>query len=73
MGIRFFPVTKSLNKYMLPVLEQPVLAYAVADCLAAGVREIAIVTAFGAGGRQARHCFTEDHDMNPGPSDAYRP
>ncbi|WP_331757208.1 sugar phosphate nucleotidyltransferase (plasmid) [Streptomyces sp. NBC_01544] len=63
VGTRFFPVTKSLNKCMLPVLEQPVLAYAVADCLAAGVHEIAIVTAAGEGGRQVRHYFTEDHGM----------
>ncbi|MFD3492657.1 sugar phosphate nucleotidyltransferase [Streptomyces sp. NPDC058690] len=59
----FFPVAKSLNKWMLPVLEQPVLAYAVADCLAAGVCEIAIVTAAGESGRQVRHYFTEDHGM----------
>ncbi|SFT31432.1 sugar phosphate nucleotidyltransferase [Streptomyces sp. ok210] len=63
MGSRFFPVAKSLNKCMLPVLEQPVLAYAVADCLAAGVCEIAIVIAAGESGRQVRHYFTEDHGM----------
>lgn len=63
MGTRFFPIAKSVNKCMLPVLNQPVLAYAVADCLAAGVREIAIVTSEGEGGRQVRHYFTEDHSM----------
>ncbi|WP_327424525.1 sugar phosphate nucleotidyltransferase [Streptomyces sp. NBC_01527] len=63
MGTRFFPVAKSLNKCMLPILEQPILAYAVADCLAAGVHEIAIVTAAGESGRQVRHYFTEDHGM----------
>ncbi|MFI2780020.1 hypothetical protein [Streptomyces sp. ALB3] len=36
---------------------------AVADCLAAGVREIAIVTSQGEGGRQVRHYFTEDHGV----------
>ncbi|MFB7222704.1 hypothetical protein [Streptomyces sp. NPDC056227] len=46
---------------MPPALEQPVLAYAVADCLASGVREIAIVTAAGESGRQVLHYFTEDH------------
>ncbi|MGQ4453096.1 sugar phosphate nucleotidyltransferase [[Kitasatospora] papulosa] len=63
MGTRFFPIAKSVNKCMLPVLDQPVLAYSVADCLAAGVREIAIVTSQGEGGRQVRHYFTEDHGM----------
>ncbi|MDX3855783.1 sugar phosphate nucleotidyltransferase [Streptomyces sp. AK02-01A] len=63
MGTRFFPIAKTINKCMLPVLDQPVLAYAVADCVAAGVREIAIVTAAGESGRQIRHYFTEDRGM----------
>ncbi|MFJ7905118.1 sugar phosphate nucleotidyltransferase [Streptomyces sp. NPDC096198] len=63
MGTRFYPIAKTINKCMLPVLDQPVLAYAVADCLAAGVREIAIVTAPGESGRQIRHYFTEDHGL----------
>ncbi|MGQ4486409.1 hypothetical protein ACN6LM_003218 [Streptomyces sp. SAS_281] len=63
MGTGFFPVAKSVNTCMLPVLGQPVLVHAVADCPAAGVREIAIVTSQGEGGRQVRHYFTEDHGM----------
>lgn len=60
MGSRFFPITKSINKCMLPVLNQPVIAYAVADCLAAGARQIAIVTAEGHTGHQVRHYFSDD-------------
>lgn len=63
LGSRFYPIAKTINKCMLPVLDQPVLAYAVADCLAAGVREIAIVTAAGESGRQVRHYFTEDRAL----------
>ncbi|MFI1184294.1 sugar phosphate nucleotidyltransferase [Streptomyces sp. NPDC020799] len=63
MGTRFFPIGKTINKCMLPVLDQPVLAYAVADCVAAGVHEIAIVTAPGEAGRQVRHYFTHDRDL----------
>ncbi|MEU8333672.1 sugar phosphate nucleotidyltransferase, partial [Micromonospora sp. NPDC048839] len=62
-GSRFFPIGKTINKCMLPILNQPVVAYAVADCIAAGAREIAIVTAPGEIGRQVRHYFTEDHDL----------
>ncbi|MGW1640559.1 sugar phosphate nucleotidyltransferase [Streptomyces lavendulae] len=47
MGTRFFPIAKTINKCMLPILDQPVLAYAVADCLAAGADQIAIVTGTG--------------------------
>jgi UTP--glucose-1-phosphate uridylyltransferase len=60
MGTRFYPIAKTICKCMLPVLDQPVLAYAVADCIAAGVNEIAVVTAGGEPGRQVRHYFTED-------------
>ncbi|MEU7802487.1 sugar phosphate nucleotidyltransferase [Micromonospora arborensis] len=63
MGSRFFPIGKTINKSMLPILNQPVLAYAVADCIAAGAREIAIVTAPGEAGRQVRHYLSEDHDL----------
>ncbi|WP_460391108.1 sugar phosphate nucleotidyltransferase [Actinophytocola sediminis] len=62
-GSRFFPITKTINKCMLPVLNQPVIDYAVADCLAAGVSQIAIVTSPGETGRQVRHYFTEDPDL----------
>ncbi|MEV4210052.1 sugar phosphate nucleotidyltransferase [Micromonospora sp. NPDC049662] len=63
MGSRFFPIGKTINKSMLPILNHPVLAYAVADCIAAGAREIAIVTAPGEAGRQVRHYLSEDHDL----------
>ncbi|MFE2149166.1 sugar phosphate nucleotidyltransferase [Streptomyces lavendulae] len=49
MGTRFFPIAKTINKCMLPILDQPVLAYAVADCLAAGADQIAIGTGTGTG------------------------
>ncbi|OON27500.1 hypothetical protein BSA16_31715 [Micromonospora sp. Rc5] len=63
MGSRFFPIGKTINKCMLPILNQPVVAYAVADCVAAGARDIAIVTAPGEPGRQVRHYFSEDRDL----------
>ncbi|MEV4212527.1 sugar phosphate nucleotidyltransferase [Micromonospora sp. NPDC049662] len=63
MGSRFFPIAKTINKCMLPILNQPVVAYAVADCVAAGAHEIAIVTAPGEPGRQVRHFFSEDLDL----------
>ncbi len=63
VGTRFYPIAKTINKCMLPVLDQPVLAYAVADCVAARAAEIAIVTAPGEAGRQVRHYFTEDRGL----------
>jgi UTP--glucose-1-phosphate uridylyltransferase len=63
MGSRFFPVSKTINKCMLPILNRPVVAYAVADCVAAGASEIAIVTGTGETGRQVRHYLSEDPDL----------
>ncbi|OON82645.1 hypothetical protein B1H18_00845 [Streptomyces tsukubensis] len=63
MGSRFFPIAKTINKCMLPVMERPVIAHAVADCVAAGAREIAVITAPGEPGRQVRHYFTNDLEL----------
>ncbi|WP_242911463.1 sugar phosphate nucleotidyltransferase [Actinomadura terrae] len=60
-GSRFFPVAKTINKCMLPVLDRPVLHWAVQDCLRAGVEQIAIITA--PGDTQVRHYFTEDAEL----------
>jgi UTP--glucose-1-phosphate uridylyltransferase len=57
-GSRFFPIAKTVNKCMLPILDRPVVHLAVEDCVRAGVEQIAIVTA--PGDTQIRHYFTED-------------
>ncbi|WNV84741.1 sugar phosphate nucleotidyltransferase [Umezawaea sp. Da 62-37] len=62
-GSRFFPVAKTINKCMLPILDRPVVAYAVADCLAAGVDQIALVISPGETGRQVAHYFSEDPEL----------
>lgn len=77
-GSRFFPIGKTVNKCMLPVLNEPVIAYAVADSIAAGAEQIAIVTAEGETGRQVRHYFTEDPGLRDyfasrGWQDKYQP
>jgi UTP--glucose-1-phosphate uridylyltransferase len=57
-GSRFFPIAKTINKCMLPIGNRPIVHLAVEDCIAAGIEEIAIVTA--PGDTQIRHYFTED-------------
>ena len=46
-GSRFFPVSKGVQKEMLPVLNRPVLDYLVDDCIAAGVTNIIITVREG--------------------------
>lgn len=42
-GTRRLPVTKSIEKCMLPVGNRPIIDYVVQDCLKAGIREIIFV------------------------------
>ncbi|WP_168207534.1 sugar phosphate nucleotidyltransferase [Microlunatus elymi] len=42
-GSRLFPVTAVVQKSLMPILNYPVLHYVLADLVAAGVRDIAIV------------------------------
>lgn len=43
-GSRFLPVTKSVPKEMLPVLDKPLVQYGVEECYNAGINKIAFVT-----------------------------
>ena len=47
MGTRFLPVTKAMPKEMLPVVDKPLIQYAVEEALAAGIEEIIFVTGRG--------------------------
>jgi len=53
-GTRFLPATKALPKEMLPVVDKPLVQYAVEEAYAAGIREMIFVT-----GRHKR--AIEDH------------
>lgn len=58
MGTRFLPATKAMPKEMLPVVDMPLIQYAVTEAAAAGITEMIFVT-----GRNKR--AIEDHfDFN---------
>ena len=58
LGTRFLPVTKAQPKEMLPVVDKPLIQYAVEEAVAAGITEMVFVT-----GRSKR--AIEDHfDVN---------
>src|ERR671912_196007 len=44
LGTRFLPATKAQPKEMLPVVDKPLIQYAVEEAYAAGVREMIFVT-----------------------------
>lgn len=39
MGTRFLPATKAMPKEMLPVVDKPLIQYAVEEAIAAGIEE----------------------------------
>jgi UTP--glucose-1-phosphate uridylyltransferase len=47
LGTRFLPVTKSVPKELLPVLDKPLLQYVVEEAAEAGIEKVIIVTAPG--------------------------
>ena len=47
MGTRFLPATKAVPKEMLPVVDKPLLQYAVDEALAAGIEQMIFVTGRG--------------------------
>jgi UTP--glucose-1-phosphate uridylyltransferase len=47
LGTRFLPATKALPKEMLPVVDKPLIEYAVDEARAAGIEEIIFVTGRG--------------------------
>jgi len=46
-GTRFLPVTRSVAKVLLPVLHTPLIHYAVAEAVAAGIEDIALILSPG--------------------------
>lgn len=59
LGTRFLPATKAMPKEMLPVVDKPLIQYAVEEAYKAGITEMVFVT-----GRNKR--AIEDHfDRNP--------
>lgn len=42
-GTRFLPITKTIQKEMLPILDRPLIDYVVEDCVKAGIEEIIFV------------------------------
>jgi UTP--glucose-1-phosphate uridylyltransferase len=44
LGTRFLPATKAMPKEMLPVVDKPLIQYAVEECLASGIEHVIFVT-----------------------------
>ena len=47
LGTRFLPATKSMPKEMLPVVDKPIIQYAVEEAANAGIEQFIFVTSRG--------------------------
>jgi UTP--glucose-1-phosphate uridylyltransferase len=60
-GTRFLPATKASPKEMLPIVDKPLIQYAVEEALAAGARRLVFVT--GASKRAIEDHFDSDQEL----------
>ncbi len=44
LGTRMLPATKAIPKEMLPIVDKPLIQYVVNECIAAGIKQIVLVT-----------------------------
>ncbi|MEO6058527.1 MAG: UTP--glucose-1-phosphate uridylyltransferase GalU [Candidatus Limnocylindria bacterium] len=58
-GTRFLPATKAVPKEMLPLVDRPIIQYAVEEAVASGIEQIIIVIASG------RSAIEEHFDSHP--------
>jgi UTP--glucose-1-phosphate uridylyltransferase len=61
LGTRFLPVTKSMPKEMLPIIDKPVIHYVVEEAVASGIEDIIIIT--GRGKRAIEDYFDESPEL----------
>jgi len=52
MGTRFLPATKAIPKEMLPIIDRPLIQYAVDEAREAGIEQLIFVTGRG----KSCHC-----------------
>jgi UTP--glucose-1-phosphate uridylyltransferase len=60
-GTRFLPVTKATPKEMLPVVDKPLIQYAVEEAIAAGITQLIFVT--GRGKRVIEDHFDKSYEI----------
>ena len=70
-GTRFLPVTKASPKEMLPVVDKPLIQYAVEEALAAGAERLIFVT--GSSKRAIEDHFDRDHELEAALRDQEKP
>ncbi len=58
-GTRFLPITKSVPKEMLPLVDKPIIQYAVEEAVACGIKSVIMITT------QGKTALEDYFDKNP--------
>jgi len=61
LGTRFLPVTKAQPKEMLPIIDTPIIQYAVQECVDSGIEDILIIS--GKGKRSIEDHFDRNFEL----------
>jgi len=61
MGTRFLPITKSLPKELLPIIDTPVLQYIVDEAVASGITDILLI--INQSKLSIKHFFSRDNNI----------
>lgn len=61
LGTRFLPATKANPKEMLPIVDKPLIQYAVEEAVAAGIKELIFVTSYSK--RAIEDHFDRNHEL----------
>ena len=59
MGTRFLPATKSIPKEMLPIIDKPLIQYAVEEAIEAGITTLIFITS------ASKHSISDHFDPKP--------
>ena len=59
MGTRFLPATKSIPKEMLPIIDKPLIQYAVEEAIEAGITTLIFITS------SSKHAISDHFDPKP--------
>ena len=65
LGSRFLPVTKAIPKEMLPIIDKPLIQYAVEEAIEAGFDELIFITG------NTKKAITEHFDDKPNLFDSF--
>ena len=60
-GTRFLPATKAMPKALLPIVDKPLIQYAVEEAIAAGIETLIFVT--GRNNRAIEDHFDANHEL----------